>query len=614
MKAVQERPGAVKAVEEAHKRGEISAEALANIRKWLEEPQYAAFRSEIEELIDAGNWAELNDSFFTIIPFGTGGRRGPMGVGPNRMNVRTVGESTQGLCRYIEGLGADATKRGAVIAYDVRHNSRKFAEETARVLAGNGVKAYLFESYRSTPELSFAVRHLGAQAGVVISASHNPPSDNGYKVFWEDGAQIVSPDDKEIIAEVNKVAEIRSMELDDARGKGLLVEIGPEVDAAYHDAVCRMALTANRDVRIVYSPLHGTGITNVVPVLLQSGFRDVIVVADQADPDPDFSTVPDHKPNPEEPRALDILMKWAAEKEADIAIATDPDADRTGCAVEEKYPDGTTHWMKLTGNQIACLMCHFTLSQLREQGKLPKHGVVARTIVTTEEVDRIAHDFGVDVVNHLLVGFKYVGETIRNLPPEKEFIFGAEESLGYLRGTYARDKCSAVAALTLAEMAATLKKEKRSMMEYLNDIYRRYGYYSEMLEDLYLRGQEGLAQIRKIMRVLRENPPKEIDGWKIERVTDWLTLQERDVQTNEVRGGVEGIKGDLLLLHLEGGARVAVRPSGTEPKIKFYVAVRRDVPAGMGDAELFEFKRDVDVLAKGLISSIEGLARKITSE
>jgi len=612
MKAVQEQPQAIKMVEDAHKKGMISAEALANLRKWLDEPQYAAFRDEIQKLIDAGNWSELNDSFFTIIPFGTGGRRGPMGVGPNRMNVRTVGESTQGLCRYIERLGGDATERGVVIAYDVRHRSREFAEETARVLAGNGVKAYLFDDFRPTPELSFAVRHLGAQAGVVISASHNPPSDNGYKVFWEDGAQIVSPDDKEIIAEVSKVAEIRSMPLDEARQKGLLEDIGQEVDEAYFEAVCRMALTTNRDVKIIYSPLHGTGIKNVIPVLQRAGFHNVSIVEEQAVPDPDFSTIAGHKPNPEEARALDMLLQRASEAGADIALATDPDADRAACAVPELRPDKTTTWTKLTGNQAACLICHFTLSQLRQQNRIPKHGVVIRTIVTTEEVDRIAKDFGVEVINHLLVGFKYIGEAIRNLPPEKEFIFGAEESLGYLRGTYARDKCSAVASLTLAEMAATLKKEKRPMMEYLNDIYRRYGYYSEMLEDLYLRGQEGLARMQKVMRVLRDDPPKSIGGWRIERITDRLTLQERDVHTGEVRGGVEGIRGDLLLMHLEGGARVAVRPSGTESKIKFYVTVRRDVPAGMGDAELFEFKRDVDGLAKGLITSIEGMARQIT--
>ncbi|HUS58085.1 MAG TPA: phospho-sugar mutase [Planctomycetota bacterium] len=611
MKAVQENDSVLAEVEDAQKRGRLSSEALGNLRKWLTEPQYAGFRDEIARLVKAGNWPELNDSFYKIIPFGTGGRRGPCGVGPNRMNVRTVGESTQGLSRYIAKFGQEAAKRGVVVAYDVRHHSREFAEQTARVLAGNGVKAYLFDDFRPTPELSFAVRYLNAQAGVVISASHNPPSDNGYKVFWEDGAQIVSPEDAEIIAEVQKVADLQEMPLSDAKAAGLFEEIGAEIDRAFIEAVCRMALTANRDVKIVYSPLHGTGIKTVVPVLAEAGFKDVTVVAEQATPDPDFSNVPDRKPNPEEPHALDVLIEQAGSLDADIALATDPDADRAACAVKERLPGGEMHWVKLTGNQVACLICHFTLSQMRRQNRLPEHGVVVRTIVTTEQLDRIAADFGVESVNHLLVGFKYIGETIRKLPPGHEFIFGAEESLGYLRGTYCRDKDSAVAALTLCEMAATLKKQNRMPMDYLNDIYRTYGYYSEMLHDLYLYGQEGSEQMKRIMATLRNEPPQSVDGRKVERVVDRLTLQERIVATGETRGGVPGIKGDLMLLHLEGGARVAVRPSGTEPKAKFYVTVRRDVPPEISDNDLFELKRKTDAEAWNLIVAIERTVKSI---
>lgn len=600
-----------RAIKDAQGRGELSSEAVANLTKWLEQPQYAAFRDEIAGLVEKGEWAELNDCFYTIIPFGTGGRRGPMGVGPNRMNSRTVGESTQGLCRYIARFGEEALKRGVVVAYDTRHRSREFAETTVGVLAGNGVKAYLFDDFRPTPELSFAVRHLNAQAGIVISASHNPPSDNGYKVFWDDGAQIVSPDDRNVIEEVNNVVEIKSMPLNEARRKGLLEEIGADVDRAFIDAVCRMTLTGNRDAKIVYSPLHGTGMKTVVPVLTKAGFEDLHVVAEQAVPDPDFSTCPDNKPNPEEERALDILMQRAAKLDADIALATDPDADRVACAVKERLPDGSEKWTRLTGNQVACLICRFTLSEMREQGKLPEQGVVVRTIVTTQELDSIAAEFGVEVVNHLLVGFKYIGETIRTLPPGKEFIFGAEESLGYLRGTYARDKDSAVAALTLAEMAATLKARGRSTMDYLNDIYRAYGYYSEMLSDIYLHGQEGQAQISRIMSALRESPPVEIGGRRVERVTDRLTLTERDLVTGEERGGVEGIEGNLLLLHLEGGGRVAVRPSGTEPKAKFYVTVRKDVPEGISDSALYELKQQADADASGLMDAMQSLARQI---
>jgi len=610
--AVMQGPAAAeKSIDAAQAREDLSAEAVANLKKWLEGPQYAAFQDDIIQLVEKGEWGELNDSFYTIIPFGTGGRRGPMGVGPNRMNSRTVGESTQGLCRYIAQFGEEAARRGVVVAYDTRHRSREFAETTARVLAGNGVKAWLFDDFRPTPELSFAVRHLGAQAGVVISASHNPPSDNGYKVFWEDGAQIVSPDDLRIIEEVNNVVEIESMPLDEAREKGLFEEIGDEVDRAFIDAVCRMALTTNRDASIVYSPLHGTGIKTIFPVLQKVGFKDVHILAEQSSPDPDFSTCPDHKPNPEEPRALEMLMQRARDLDADIALATDPDADRVACAVKQRLPGGAEQWIRLTGNQVACLICYFVLSRMSEQGKLPKHGVVVRTIVTTQELDPIAEEFGVEVVNHLLVGFKYIGETIRLLPPGKEFIFGAEESLGYLLGTYARDKDSAVAALALAEMTATLKKQGRTVMDYLNEIYRKYGYYSELLRDLYLHGQEGEQQIGRIMTALRENTPTEIGGHGIVSVTDRLTLTERDLRTGEERGGVEGIEGDLLLLHLEGGGRVAVRPSGTESKAKFYVALRKDIPDGTSDDALYDLKQQTDAEATELMDAVEALAREI---
>jgi len=598
-------------LDEAQSRGALSPEAAAGLRRWLEEPQYERFRDDIIRLIEEKRWAELNDSFYTIIPFGTGGRRGPMGVGPNRMNIRTVGESTQGLARYIARAGEEATERGVVVAYDTRHHSREFAEETARVLAGNGVKAYLFDDFRPTPELSFAVRRLGAQAGVVISASHNPPSDNGYKVFWEDGAQIVSPDDKEIIAEVNKVTEIRTMNLDHARELGLFEEIGPEVDEAFIAAVCGMALTANRDVRIVYSPLHGTGLKTAIPVLRRAGFKDVHIVEEQATPDPDFSTVPEHKPNPEEPRALELLMRRAQELQADIALATDPDADRAACAVRERRPDGSEPWVKLTGNQVACLICHFTLSRLRQAGRLPEHGVIIRTIVTTEELDRIAADFGVESINHLLVGFKYIGEAIRTLPPGKEFIFGGEESLGYLRGTYARDKDAAVAILTLAELAATLRKQGRTVCDYLDDVYRQYGYYSELLHDIYLYGQEGQQQIRKIMAGLREAPPASVGGRAIESIVDRLTLTRRDMKTGKTAGGVEGIKGDMLLFHLQGGARIVVRPSGTEPKAKIYATLRVEVPAGIDSASLYSLKQDADRTAADLVAAFDKLAKQL---
>ena len=603
-------------IAEARRQGRLSPEAAAGIERWLDAAQYEGFRQEILSLIDSGDWPELNDAFYTIIPFGTGGRRGRMGVGPNRINQRTIGESTQGLSLYIAGFGPEACARGVVIAYDVRHRSREFAEETARVLAGNGVKAYLFDDFRPTPELSFAVRYLSAQAGVVISASHNPPSDNGYKVYWEDGAQIVSPDDTRIIEEVNLVTGINSVGLEEARERGLLEIVGAEIDAAFIEAVCGLALTENRDARIIYSPLHGTGIKTVPQVLERAGFSDVHILEEQADPDPDFSTCPDHEPNPEGGQALDILMREADRIDADIAIATDPDADRLACAIRQTLPDGSTEWIKLTGNQVASLICHFTLAQMKERAALPSHPVVVRTIVTTAQLDQIAAAFGAEIVNHLLVGFKYIGETIRLLPEGKEFVFGAEESLGYLRGTYARDKDAAVAALTLAEMAATLKKQGRSLAGYLNNIYKTYGYYSESLRDLYLHGQEGAQQREKIMSEMRNKPPASISGYTIERITDRLTMKERDLLTRDERdlpptaNGREVTSGNLLLLHFHNG-RLAVRPSGTEPKIKFYLTLRKDVPEDITDAQLYDLKRAVDAEADEVMDAFDSLAREL---
>jgi len=601
-------------IEQAVEAGKLSTEAFENLSKWLGEPQYSDFRNEIVHLIDAGKWDELNDSFYTLIPFGTGGRRGPVGVGPNRINRRTIGESTQGLSKYIGRLGEEATERGVVIAYDTRHYSREFAEETARVLAGNGIKAYLFDGFRPTPELSFAVRYLNAQAGVVISASHNPPSDNGYKVYWDDGGQIVSPHDAEIIAEVKNVTEIRRMDFDRARELHLFEEIGEEIDNAFFDAVLAQSLTSNRDVKILYSPLHGTGVKTVVPVLKKAGFNDLHILDEQASPDPDFSNVPDRKPNPEEKKALDLLMQRAAEMGVDIAFATDPDADRLGCAIPVPTPDGTIQWQKLTGNQVACMLCRFILSQLRAQNRMPEHAVVVRTIVTTEALDAIAADFGAEIVNHLLVGFKYIGEVIHKLPEGKQFVFGAEESLGYLSGTYARDKDAAVAALILAELAATLKAEGRRVIDYLNDIYRSYGYYSETLGGIYLYGQQGSEQIKHIMSELRTNTPAEIAGRKVERITDRQTLRELNLLTGEERGGVEGIPGNVLLLHLDGGARIGVRPSGTEPKAKFYVSIRSDVPRDISDEELYKLKENTDRRTAQLLEEFERMAREIAEE
>jgi len=602
--------GEMALLEEYHKNGDVSDEAYANITRWLEEEQYADFRDDIHEMIHAKDFAELNDCFYTIIPFGTGGRRGPSGPGPNRMNLRTVGESAQGLADYIQDHGDEGKRRGVAIAHDTRLNSRQFAEETARVLAGNGIKAFLFEGYRSTPELSFAVRHLNAMAGVVISASHNPPRDNGFKAYWEDGGQIVPPHDKNIIAKVMEVTDIASMPLDEARDKGLFEEIGRDVDAAYLQRVVGVLLTDARDVKVMYSPLHGTGTTNITPALSAAGFDQVQLVEEQTAPDGNFPNVPDHFPNPELPAALEMVMAKAKAAECDLAMASDPDADRLGGAIPG--PDGSM--VRLNGNQIGALITEFILSEKQKAGTLPKRGIVVRTLVTSPLISEIARAYGVETEENLLVGFKYIGELIEKMDPDMEFLFGSEESHGYLAGTFVRDKDASIAAVLMAELAANLKREGKTVYGQLNQIFRTYGCYAETLKNLYLAGQEGSRQITHIMATLRDDPPTAIGGHDVAEMIDRQSGKILQVPGKADVGEVDGAKGDVLVFRLTEGGEVTVRPSGTEPKAKFYVTVNRAVPESASDDELERQKADVVALADDLGDALLNTAKEIAGE
>ncbi|MEW6358754.1 MAG: phospho-sugar mutase [Planctomycetota bacterium] len=597
-------------LDEARRNGKVSDEALANIRKWLDEEQYADFREEILDLIRKSEFSELNDSFYTIIPFGTGGRRGPCGPGPNRMNKRTIGESAQGLAAYIAEHGSKAKARGVVVAHDTRLTSREFAEETARVLAGNGVKVFLFDDFRSTPELSFSVRHLKTMAGIVISASHNPPRDNGFKAYWEDGGQVVPPHDKNIIAKVNQVKDIASLPLDEAQRRGLFVEVGKKLDNAYLKKVAGVLLTEARDVAVMYSPLHGTGITNIVPALKKAGFADVRLVEAQAAPDGNFPNVPDHFPNPELPAAMQMVTREGKAAGSDIAIASDPDADRLGCAV----PGLGDEWVRLNGNQIGALILEFLLSERKRQGTLPKRGIVARTLVTTPLISAIVKKYGVAVEENLLVGFKYIGELIEHLDKGVEFIFGAEESHGFLAGSFVRDKDSAIAAVLMAELAANLKRNGKTVYGHLLDIFRTYGCYAEALKNLYLTGQEGSKQIQHIMATLRKDPPAKIGGHAVARMIDRQTGKVTDVATKKETDEVRGAKGDVLVFCLKEGGEVTVRPSGTEPKAKFYVTLNRPVAASASDEAVEKLRNDVTQLADNLGEAVLDMAKKIAGE
>ncbi|GAK57295.1 phosphoglucomutase/phosphomannomutase alpha/beta/alpha domain I [Candidatus Vecturithrix granuli] len=597
---------------QARANGKISDAAYKSAQKWLTDQELLLFRDQVATLIREEQFDELEDAFYTMIPFGTGGRRGTCGVGPNRINTRTIGESAQGLAAYISQFGVAAKQRGVVIAYDTRNNSKQFAEYSAQVLCGNGITTYLFREFRSTPELSFAVRELGTIAGIVISASHNPPSDNGFKVYWEDGGQVVPPHDRAIIAEVNKVNTLQMKDLQEAERQGLFSYVSNEIDQHYIAQVAALSLIPNRSVRLVYSPLHGTGQTSILPVLRLTGFQDLHLVEAQMAPDGNFPNVHDHFPNPELPAASEMAMELAQQVDADVGFTSDPDADRLGVFCKHVDPEGQAQWMLLNGNQVGVLLTDFIGKKLKDQGQLPEKGVVVKTMVTTDMVSEIARDYGLLTVDDLLVGFKYIAEVIRNLPPDQQFIFGAEESLGYLRGDFVRDKDAATAALLLAEMAAELKSQKRSLYDHLNSLYRKYGYFLEMLKNVYVSGAEGTARVARMMEGLRAQPPLSLAGKRVIEVIDRQAGAAIAPETRKTLRPIGGTKGNVLVFVLseDRHTRVTIRPSGTEPKIKYYGAIRKDVSLDLSFQEFEQLKAETRDALQSYVESLATEAEK----
>ncbi len=601
----------IQQLNQAYTNGDISETAYNNLQKWLTNDEYLSYRNKIAALIHEKKFVELEDNFHTIIPFGTGGRRGTCGIGPNRINTRTIGESAQGLASYIMQFGSQAKQRGVVIAYDTRTTSQAFADFTARVFTGNAIKTYLFKEFRSTPELSFAVRELGTIAGVVISASHNPPNDNGFKVYWEDGGQIVAPHDAAIIEQVNRVTKLNLMTLEDAGQQGLLVYVGEEIDTKYIRAVRNLSLSSARNVTIVYSPLHGTGQTSILPVLRGVGFENLHLVEEQMSPDGTFPHVHNNFPNPEIPAASERAMALARECDADIGMTSDPDADRLGVFCKHINEEGQTQWILLNGNQVGVLLTDFILSKLQEQGKLPEKGVVVKTMVTTDMTSAVAKNFGMLTVENLLVGFKFIGEVIRNLPADQEFLFGTEESLGYLRGTFARDKDAATAAITIAEMAAELKAQGQSLYDHLNALYRQYGFFGEMLKNVYVSGAEGTARVARMMAGLRTHPPLTLNDKRVIEVIDRQNGVAIAPGTGKMLREIDGTKGNVLVFVLseDRHTRVTIRPSGTEPKIKYYGAIRKEVLPDMSSQELKQLKTNamntLDMYVDSLVTEAE---------
>lgn len=526
-------------------------------------------RTEIRAICDE---KEIEDRFYKELQFGTGGLRGIIGAGTNRMNIYTVGKATQGLAEYI--LSRNGAERGVVIAYDSRHFSQEFSLAAASCLAANGIKVYRFSSLRPTPELSFAVRKLHCMAGIVITASHNPAEYNGYKVYWEDGAQITSPIDREIMGYVSRVAdykEIKCIDLETAKKEGKYQEIGREIDEAYQEELVKLVLhpeciKAMADqLSIVYTPLHGTGLVPVKSLLQSLGLKKVHIVKEQEQPDGDFPTI--SYPNPEDPAAFALALTQAKERKADLVLATDPDADRLGVYVRD---DQTGEYHAMNGNMTGVLLCEYLLSQRKAQGRLPKNGVVVKTIVTTNMVKEIARKYGVEVVE-VLTGFKYIGEQIKQYEQEgnRTFLFGFEESYGCLTGTYARDKDAVGAVLALCEAAAYYKLNGISLWEKMKLLYAEYGNYQETLETVTLKGVEGSKKIREIMKKMRDNSPEIIDGRKVLKVRDYLKGTIKNLETGEI-GRIALPKSDVLYFELEKEAWCCVRPSGTEPKIKYY--------------------------------------------
>lgn len=543
----------------------VSSEAAKNIETWLTQPKYAEYKADLEQMIKEERWTDLEDSFFKVIEFGTGGRRGTTGIGSNRINRVTIGESAQALCLYAKQFDDEAPRKGIAIACDTRLSSPELSQYAAQVCAGNGFKVYVFDSFRATPELSFAVRQLGCAAGIVISASHNPPADNGFKAYWSDGGQLVAPHDKGVLDAAAAITEIHAADYDQAVNDGKIVVLDQEIDKQYIQSVLAQAEGTARNAKIVYSPLHGAGQTNTLPVLRAAGF-DVSVVESQMSPDGNFPTIESGKPNPEEKAANDRAVAQLLAEDADIAITNDPDADRIGVIVRQN--DEAVY---LSGNQSAVLATEYALRKLHETGQLtPKH-YIAKTIVTTDMMQAVADRYDVTTYGNMLIGFKYIGELIHAKEATDEiFVIGGEESYGLLKGDYARDKDGAVGALPLAEYAAELKLEGKTLWDRMLELYREYGLFVERLDTMVCPGAEGFAQMQAIMQSLRDDPPTKIDDHDITAVLDYQTLTRTNLVTGET-SPIDCIKGNVFVLECgDQRLRITIRPSGTEPKMKSY--------------------------------------------
>ena len=568
--------------------------------QWLANPYFdEAIKEELKGISEDEN--EIKERFYMDLEFGTAGLRGIIGAGTNRMNIYVVRRATQGLANYIAKV--DKKAQGVAIAYDSRHMSPEFAEEAALCLAANGIKAYIFESLRPTPELSFAVRHLGCVAGINVTASHNPPEYNGYKVYWEDGAQITPPHDSGIMGEVKSISDwntVKTMDKAEAEKAGLFQVIGKEVDDAYMSELKKQVIHMDaiekegKNLKIVYTPLHGTGNIPARRILKELGFENVYVVKEQELPDGDFPTV--SYPNPEAAEAFELGLKLAKEVDADLVLATDPDADRLGVRVKDK--NGEYH--DLTGNMSGCLLANYELSQRKAvNGSLPEDGALIKTIVTTNLADAIAKGYGVKLIE-VLTGFKFIGQQILGFEKSGRgsYLFGFEESYGCLIGTYARDKDAIVATMALCEAAAYYKTQGKTLWDAMIEMYEQFGYYKDAIQSVTMKGIEGLQKIQEIMNSLRQNPPAEFAGHKVVAVRDYKADTIKDLATGEVKA--TGLpNSNVLYYELTDDAWVCVRPSGTEPKVKFYYGVKG---TSIADAD-----KKSEIMGKAVLDMVDSM-------
>jgi phosphoglucomutase len=569
---------------------------MQRVQVWKDGNYDDAAKQEIARL-ETENPTELADAFYRDLEFGTGGLRGIMGIGTNRINKYTVGMCTQGFANYLNQTYPGGIIRIA-IAHDSRNNSRQFAEITANVMAANGIKVFLFEALRPTPELSFAISNLGCQAGVVCTASHNPKEYNGYKAYWNDGGQLVPPHDKNVIKEVEKIASVDEVKWNGAQANITL--IGAELDAAYIDMVKSLSvypevIARQHNLKIVFTPIHGTGITLVPEVLQRFGFNNVHIVEEQAEPDGNFPTVV--YPNPEESEAMSIGLKKAKELDADILLGTDPDADRVGIAIKDKQGN----WLLMNGNQTAVLAFNYIIEARKAKGIAQKNDFVVKTIVTTDMIDRIAADSGVKCYN-VLTGFKWIAELIKEKEATENYIIGGEESYGLMIGSQLRDKDAVSAVALLCEMAAYEKDKGRSLYEKLIDLYVKYGYYKEHLISITKKGMNGQKEIADMMDGYRSNPPITINGSPVVHLLDYELRKGKNLQTGEEWNITLPIS-NVLQFILADGSKISARPSGTEPKIKFYFSVNTTISSA-ADFDAGQVQGDLDKRIQGIIQDM----------